>query len=83
MLTQVPSAKLPIEQFRSDLQRVCGQFDARPGDSRATTRGAVQIEGRAGLEMAHVATDVQQIVRTQQNIRRDGGENYFLIIQEE
>ncbi|MBS4019953.1 MAG: helix-turn-helix domain-containing protein [Dechloromonas sp.] len=83
MLTHVPSARLPIEQFRNDLVRVCGQFEARPSEGRATTRGAVQTGSHAGVEMAHVATDVQQIVRTRQNIRLDEGENYFLIIQEE
>jgi AraC family transcriptional regulator, positive regulator of tynA and feaB len=83
MLTHVPSARLPIEQFRNDLLRVCGQFDARPGEGRTTTCGAVKTDCLAGLELAHVATNVQQIVRTRQNIRRDEGENYFLIIQEE
>lgn len=83
MLTQVSAAKLPLEQFRGDLLRVCGQFEARPVDTRGELRGAVQLDCRAGLEMAHVAQDIQQIIRTKQNIRRDDGENYFLIVQEE
>lgn len=83
MLTQISAERLPVEQFRTDLNRICGLFDARPGDVRPTLRGALHRETRAGLEMAHVAADLQQIVRTQQHIRRDDGENYFLIIQEE
>lgn len=83
MLTQISAERLPVEQFRTDLHRICGQFDARPGDVRPTLRGALSLETRAGVEMAHVAADIQQIVRTQQHIRRDDGENYFLVIQEE
>ena len=36
---------------------------------------------RAGIEIAMVATDMQQILRTGRNIRDDQGENYFLILQ--
>lgn len=46
-------------------------------------RGGVQIDRRAGLEVAHVAADLQQVVRGKTEIRRDAGENYFLILQEE
>jgi AraC family transcriptional activator of tynA and feaB len=83
MLTQISAERLPVEQFRTDLHRICGEFDARPGDVRPTLRGALHLETRAGLEMAHVAADIQQIVRTRQHVRRDDGENYFLVIQEE
>jgi AraC family transcriptional regulator, positive regulator of tynA and feaB len=83
MLTQIVPARLPIEQFRSELLRVCGQFDARPGVGAGVIRGAVRVDCRARLHMAHIATDLQQIVRTRRNIRHDSGENYFLIVQEE
>jgi mannose-6-phosphate isomerase-like protein (cupin superfamily) len=83
MLTQISATRFPIEQFRGDLKSVCGEFDARPGDCRTTLNGAILLEKRAGLEMAHVAQDIQQIIRTRRHIRRDDGENYFLIIQEE
>lgn len=83
MLTHVSTAKVPVEQFRSDLRSACGEFDARPADGQHMLQGAIHLETRAGIEMAHVAKDLQQILRTRQHIRRDDGENYFLVIQEE
>lgn len=83
MLTRIPTSELPVDQFHADLQRVCGQFDLRPADARGRMRGGVQMEQRAGLEIAHVAADLQQVFRSTSQIRKDSGENYFLILQEE
>ena len=83
MLTRFPATDLPIEQFAADLHRVCGQFEVRPAEARQKMRGTVQVERRAGLEAAHVAADLQQLVRSNREIRQDAGENYFLILQEE
>jgi AraC-like DNA-binding protein len=46
-------------------------------------RGSIGLQTGAGIEMAHVAADVQQVTRARHNIRSDNGENYFLILQEE
>ncbi len=83
MLTRIRASDLPIEQFAADLHRICGQFDIRPSADRRTMRGGVQFDARVGFEVAHVAADLQQVVRTTRDIRRDAGENYFLILQEE
>lgn len=83
MLTRIRTAELPVDQFHADLHRICGQFGLRTADARGRMRGGIQIETRAGLEMAHVAADLQQVFRSAPQIRRDGGENYFLILQEE
>ena len=83
MLTRVQSNQLSVEQFRVNLRRVCGAFDARPVEDKEILKGIICLEDHAGLEMAHVAQDLQQIVRGPKDIRSDDCENYFLIIQEE
>lgn len=74
---------LPVEQFVSDLHRVCGQFDVAVAENRKVMRGGLSLEHLAGLEAARIATDAQRITRTSKAIRQDQGENYFLILQEE
>lgn len=83
MLTHLRALDLPVDQFHADLQRICGQFDLRAADARGRMRGGVRVEERAGIECAHVAADLQQVLRSNRQIRKDSGENYFLILQEE
>jgi AraC family transcriptional activator of tynA and feaB len=83
MLTRIRASELPVEQFAADLHRICGRFDIRPDGGRRQMRGGVHLDRRAGIEVAHVAADLQQLARTPSDIRRDAGENYFLILQEE
>jgi hypothetical protein len=83
MLTRVRADNLEVEQFASDLHRICGSFDVRPNGGQRQMRGHIHLETRAGIEFAHVGQDVQQVVRNKQCIRKDASENYFLILQEE
>lgn len=83
MLTKITPADMPVDQFHADLHRVCGQFDLRQRDVSGRMRGGVQVEQRAGIEVAHVSCDLSQVFRGSSQIRRDNGENYFLILQEE
>lgn len=83
MLTRIRSSDLPVDQFHADLRRICGQFNLRPTDARGRMHGGIAKVHRAGLEFAHVAADLQQVFRSTSQIRRDQGENYFLILQEE
>lgn len=83
MTARISPTQLPVEQFVSDLHRVCGQFDVACAENRNVMRGGLRLDHRAGLEAALVATDVQRITRTSKSIRQDSGENYFLILQEE
>lgn len=46
-------------------------------------KGTVQQEMRCGLDIAHVAQDLGQIVRNTRDIHRDDNEYFFLIVQEE
>lgn len=83
MANRISPVQLPVEQFVSDLHRVCGRFDVSPADNRQIMNGGLSLERYAGIEAARVATDVQRINRTSKSIRQDSGENYFLILQEE
>jgi AraC family transcriptional activator of tynA and feaB len=83
MLTRIRAENLEVEQFASDLHRICGSFDVRPSGGQRHMRGHIHLETCAGIEFAHVGQDVQQVVRNKQCIRKDASENYFLILQEE
>lgn len=83
MLIPLHATDLPVDQFHADLHRICGSFDIRPTDTRRRLRGGILREERAGLEIAHVACDLQQVFRTSRQIQKDASENYFLILQEE
>ncbi|MEZ5652358.1 MAG: helix-turn-helix domain-containing protein [Burkholderiaceae bacterium] len=83
MLTKVSSAVMPLERFQADLKTICGSFGVIGGDRQLRVQGGVSLETLAGIEIAHVAKDVQTIRRTERDIRRDAGENFFLIVQEE
>ena len=83
MLVPVSTQLMSIDQFHADLHEVCGSFDIVEAEDRKAVRGHVGLEHRAGLEIAHVAKDVQCVRRTAQDIKRSPGDNFFLIFQEE
>lgn len=82
MTQRITPQHLPVEQFVSDLHRICGRFDVALAEDRQVTRGSLSIGRHAGIESVVVATDVQRIIRTSKAIRQDQGENYFLILQQ-
>ena len=83
MLMNLKPAQMPVEQFQADLRAICGSFEVSGKEERTTVKGCISLDERAGIEMAHVAKDVQVIRRTAQDVRRDAGDNFFLIFQEE
>ena len=83
MLIEQATSQLPVERFEADLHSVCGQFDIRPTAGSKMAWGGVAASEYAELELALVATNLQQIIRTSKNVRQDYGENYFLIMQQE
>lgn len=83
MLTTLQTGKMPMEAFHAELSAVCGSFDVQRAGQRAEVIGGVRRDIRAGIEMAHVAKDVQTIRRTQRDVRCNPGEHFFLIAQEE
>jgi AraC-like DNA-binding protein len=74
---------MPVEKFQEDLRHICGVFSAEPVKGQDRIHGGVSMESRAGMEMAHVAKNLQRIRRSGLDCRRDDAEHYFLIIQEE
>ena len=83
MLLKLPPQLIPRERFQADLAAICGSFGVECADGRRDVLGRIQLETRSGIDMAHVAKDVRVVRRTEQDIRRDAGENFFLIVQEE
>lgn len=83
MLTRVQTGVMPVEKFQEDLLHICGAFNAEPVKGKDEMHGRISMETRAGMEMAHVAKNLQRIRRSSQDCRRDAAEHYFLIIQEE
>ncbi len=83
MLLNLDSASMPIDQFRSDLNTVCGAFDVIGEENSTSMRGRILLEERAGIQMAHIAKDVRVVRRTSHEISKDAGDNFFMIIQEE
>ena len=82
MLTRIRANDLEVDQFAADLHRICGSFDVRPTDGSKRMRGHIQLESRAGIEVAHVGQDVQQVIRTPRAIRADRagvGENQTIV----
>lgn len=83
MLTNVAPAEMSVERFQHNLLEICGAFQAEAADGVKRLNGVIHCEERAGLEITHVAKDLHSIRRTKRDISRDGGENFFLIVQEE
>lgn len=83
MLTQISPGTLAVEQFQSRLMDVCGLFHAEPVRGRDVVNGRILLEERAGIPMAHIAKDLQKVRRSADDCRKDDGEHFFLVIQEE
>jgi AraC-like DNA-binding protein len=68
-----------LDSWAFDLESVCGHFDVR-----SLTRnvcGVVRQIDACGLTFAHVANDLDRVVRTFDGIRRDQYEHLFLVVQ--
>lgn len=83
MLTTLSPNKMPLDRFHAELSNVCGSFDVVPAQARKEVLGCVYLETRAGIEMAHIAKDVQTVRRTAKDLKKSPSENFFLIAQEE
>lgn len=83
MLIRLAPTKMPLDRFHAELADVCGTFDVVNAPERASVLGHVGAEIRAGIEMAHVAKDVQSVRRSEKHIRKSSSDNFFLIVQEE
>jgi len=68
MLITLSPTSLPVDQFREELNAICGAFEVLPGADRSVMRGAVAHEVRGGFDVAHVAKDAQCIRRGRSEI---------------
>ncbi|MEM9602872.1 MAG: helix-turn-helix domain-containing protein [Pseudomonadota bacterium] len=76
------TAAQPIEAFQSRLNGVCGSFDLHVDKPRQpAVSGHVSVSAFGGLDIAEVGLDVDQVTRRRDNIRRDPGNHFFLILQ--
>ena len=80
----VQPERYAVDAFCSDLQSVCGAFNVEPGaDHDDEIRAHLSVAAMGGMELAHVGTDADIIFRGQKDIRRDPGEHFFLILQQQ
>ncbi len=71
----------PLDEWRDRLQSVCGQFNPYARNEATHVTGGVVTANAAGLELVQVATDVDVVRRTPEDIRQDYGEHFFLLLQ--
>lgn len=71
----------PLDAWAATLQGICGSFNPEPHAHADRVRGTVRGLGAGGLDVAHVANDLDLVRRERQDISRDQGENLFLLLQ--
>ena len=70
-----------LDEWHDRLQSVCGRFHPSLCEEGMPVTGDVTLIGGAGIEIAHVATDVNEVRRTRDDIRKEFGEHFFLLVQ--
>jgi AraC-like DNA-binding protein len=71
----------PLEEWSSSLRSVCGNFQSKPCDAVRRVTGRVHPYAAGGIEFVQVANDLATIQRDLHDIRKDYGENLFLLLQ--
>ncbi|API55369.1 AraC family transcriptional regulator (plasmid) [Rhizobium leguminosarum] len=80
-LMQHAWATVPYDQWTSDLQSICGNFNPKAMESGKAVTGAARRIDVCGMEFAHVSNDLDRVHRDWDDIRRDANEHLFLIMQ--
>jgi AraC family transcriptional activator of tynA and feaB len=75
------ATELPVEEWESRLQSVCGRFHPNPTTGAKLVTGDVGVQVASGFEMARVSSNLNTVSRDHKDIRLDFGENLFLLIQ--
>lgn len=70
-----------FDKWAEDLRAVCGQFQPKAVVSRERVRGVARRGDLPGLVFAHVVNDLDRIVRSSSDIRRDNKGELLLLIQ--
>ncbi len=71
-----------IDQFKENIQSVCGRFLVNPVLRRPEVRSDVKLSSNGGFDIVSVTQDTHSIERSAMDVRRDPGEHFFLILQE-
>jgi AraC-like DNA-binding protein len=73
--------RTPLEEWRERLHSVCGRFHPRTMSHGDLVRGGVSVDAAAGMEIVQVATDVDVVRRSHDDVRLDRCEHMFLLLQ--
>jgi len=69
------------EVFAAGVNEICGSFEV--DDSRAEIKGNARLLSKSGMDVALVSHNAEAIHRRPVNIRRDPGNHFFLVMQED
>jgi AraC-like DNA-binding protein len=70
-----------FDDWTSRLQSICGRYHPLRHEARAVVTGHVGLLRAGGIDVAHIANDLGNVRRESEDIRKDFGENLFLLIQ--
>lgn len=70
-----------FDAWTSDLKSICGHFNPVRHEGSNVVHGGAALGYAAGVELAHVANDLNYIRRDPDDIRADQGDNLFLLMQ--
>lgn len=74
-------SQIVFDDWTSRLQTTCGLYHSQQHDRRDFVTGHVGVLRAGGLDVAHIANDLGRVRRDADDIRKDFGENLFLLIQ--
>ncbi len=80
-IPQSPRDLRPFDQWTTELQGICGHFKPQRFEKENYVMGLASVRDAGGLELAQVANNLDVISRGADDVRRDYGENLFLLIQ--
>ena len=80
-LTARKTDVLAFDDWTARLRGLCGNFRTSRHNRQDHVSGLVREMMGGGIEIAHIAADLGVVARENEDIRRDYGENLFLLIQ--
>jgi AraC-like DNA-binding protein len=73
--------RTPLGEWRERLHSVCGRFHPHTLSKGDLVTGGVSVDNAAGMEIVQVATDVDYVRRSHDDVRLDRCEHMFLLLQ--
>jgi AraC-like DNA-binding protein len=72
---------LAFDDWTSSLQTICGRYQPQRFEHQSVVTGHVGVLQAGGIDVAHIANNLGEVRREADDIRKDFGENLFLLIQ--